>query len=136
MEQQSSKHSSRQDDELKHELHGTLHSGQQTHTEEVFSSESAGEDQPPVARSIGVPDEVGTPAGLNLVDLERRSETASYLGKEVWPADRNTLIARALDSNAPDRVLDELRRLPSGRQYATLNEAWAAMGHSVEAHRR
>ena len=42
------------------------------------------------------PHQEGTPAGTSPADLDRRAAIAEALGKEVWPADRDTLLARAL----------------------------------------
>ena len=47
------------------------------------------------------PHEPGTPAGTDPADIERRAAIAEVLGKEVWPADRNTLVAKAEEANAP-----------------------------------
>ena len=41
------------------------------------------------------PHQPGTPAGTDPADIERRAALAEVLGKEVWPADRDTLVAKA-----------------------------------------
>ena len=133
--EQSDKHNGRVDDDIKHELSGMLASGQQSHVEEWRQTEPSGEDQPPVERAPASPDEVGTPAGLDLADVERRSQLASYLGKELWPADRDALEAHASQADAPDWVIDELRRLPTGQTFRNVSEAWSTLGHTVEQHR-
>ncbi len=68
-------------------------------------------------------------------DVEGRSELASYLGKDLYPTVREQLIGRAIDNNAPTRVVDRLRELPSGRRFATVGEVWTALGGSVEEQR-
>src|SRR4051812_32831383 len=98
--EQSDKHTGRVDDDIKHELAGMMTSGQQTHVEEWRQVEPSGEDEPAVDRAPEGPDVIGTPPGLDLEDVERRSQLASYLGKEVWPADRDALLARADEANA------------------------------------
>src|SRR3954454_621691 len=133
--EQSDKHAGRVDDDLKHELSGMMTSGQQTHVEEWRQVEPSGEDQPPVDRAPEGPDVVGTPEGLDLADVERRSELASYLGKEVWPGDRDALLAHARQASAPDWVMAELQRLPSRRTFVNVNDAWSSLGHTVEQHR-
>lgn len=135
MEQQANKHSPHVDEELKHELSQTLSGGRQSHPEEWRQIEPSGEDQPQVRLAPEGGLQEGTPAGLDLADVERRAETATYLGKEIWPANRDTLVLHAAERAAPDRVLDDLRRLPSDRMFVNLSEAWATLGHTVEEHR-
>ena len=81
------------------------------------------------------PHQEGTPAGTSPADVERRSAIAETLGKEVWPADRDTLVARAEESNATDRVLADLRRLPSGQQFENVQDVARALGIGTEQHR-
>ena len=135
MDEQTSVHGRLEDDEIKHELSGLLATGQQTRSEEWLQTEPSGEDQPEVDRSPNDSNAVGVPVGMDPVDVERRSETATYLGKEVWPADRDTLLAHAEGQHATDAVLADLRRLPGDREYVNLTDAWAALGHGVEAPR-
>lgn len=61
------------------------------------------------------PHQPDTPPGTDPRAIERRAELAEHLGKEVWPADRDALIAHAEQTTAPDRVLSALRRLPAGQ---------------------
>lgn len=135
MEQQSNKHGRVADEQLKHELAATLRTGQQSHPEEWLQTEPSGDDQPTIDRSPDAPEVVGTPVGLDLADVERRAEVASYLGKEIYPADRDSLLTAAAERGAPDLVLDDLRRLPGDRLFVNLNDAWSSLGHSVERHR-
>jgi hypothetical protein len=81
------------------------------------------------------PSSAGTPAGMSEGDVEGRAELASYLGKEVWPADGETLQAKAREANAPDRLQARLQSLPSGRQFANLSEVWQAFDGGVEQQR-
>jgi hypothetical protein len=81
------------------------------------------------------PHQPGTPAGTGPADIERRAALAEHLGKEVWPADRDTLVAKAQESNAPDRVLADLRRLPAGEQFANVQDVAAALGLGTEQQR-
>ena len=41
------------------------------------------------------PHQPGTPSGTDPADIERRAALAEVLGKEVWPADRDALVAEA-----------------------------------------
>ena len=81
------------------------------------------------------PHEPGTPAGTDQRDIERRAALAQALGKEVWPADRDTLVAKAEESNAPDGVLAQLRRLPGGQQFTNLQDVAEALGLGTEQQR-
>lgn len=81
------------------------------------------------------PHQEGTPAGIDPADVERRSQIAEALGKEVWPADRDTLLAKAQESNALDPVLAALRRLPAGQTFQNNQEVAAALGLGTEQQR-
>ena len=81
------------------------------------------------------PHQEGTPAGIGNDDVERRSRIAEALGKEVWPADRDTLVAKAEEANVSDRVLADLRRLPSGQQFANVQDVARALGIGTEQER-
>ena len=136
MERGSDKHSARMDDALEAEVRGMMTAGRETRGEDWNSAEPSGEDQPDVDR---VPDGTlagGVPDGMTELDVEQRSEIATALGKEVWPADAEALLLKAADTNAPERVLDTLRRLPAGRSYENLQQVWAELsGGHVESHR-
>ncbi len=81
------------------------------------------------------PHQPGTPAGTDQRDIERRAALAEALGKEVWPGDRETLVAKAHEGNAPDSVLSQLRRLPEGRQFENVQEVAQALGLGTEQQR-
>jgi hypothetical protein len=135
VERGSDKHSPMRDDQLKHETEGLVRSGHSTHAEEWKDPEPAGEDQPDADRA---PDSTmlgGTPDGMEPDDVEGRSEIASYLGKDCYPMVREQVINLAIDRNAPTRVVDVIRRLPSGREFHNVNEIWAAVGGHVEGER-
>ena len=135
MERGSDKHGFRLDDAMAAETEGLVRSGHNTHKEEWREAEPSGEDQPDVDL---VPDgtlEGGSPDGMDAGDVEGRSELAGYLGQHVYPADRAALEAKAAESNAPDRILDLISRLPADRRYANVSEVWVALGGGHEAHR-
>jgi Protein of unknown function (DUF2795) len=81
------------------------------------------------------PTSAGAPEGMSADDVEGRSELASCLGKEVWPADASRLLAKASESNAPEKVLRQLRSLPAGRQFQNASDVWQALHGGVEQHR-
>jgi len=81
------------------------------------------------------PHQPATAPGTSPGDVEHRAALAEALGKEVWPADRDTLVARAEESNASDRVLADLRRLPSGRQFENVQDVARELGIGTEQER-
>ena len=81
------------------------------------------------------PHEPGTPPGTDPGDIERRAALAEALGKEVWPADRDTLVAKAEETNAPDGVLAQLRRLPDGQHFTNVQDVAQALGLGTEQRR-
>jgi hypothetical protein len=78
------------------------------------------------------PHQPGTPAGTDPGDLERRASLAEALGKEVWPADRDTLVTKAEQANAPDGVVAQLRRLPADRHFENVQDVAQALGLGTE----
>ena len=81
------------------------------------------------------PHQPGTPAGTDQADIERRAALAEVLGKEVWPADRDALVAKAREANARDDVVSALRRLPEGQTFQNVQEVAAALGLGTEQQR-
>ena len=63
------------------------------------------------------------------------SALAEVLGKEVWPADRDQLVAKAQEAHAADRVLADLRRLPAGQQFENVQDVARALGIGTEQQR-
>ena len=81
------------------------------------------------------PHQSATSPGMGQGDVEHRAAIAEVLGKEVWPADRDALLARAQENNATDRVLGDLRRLPPGQQFENVQDVARALGIGTEQHR-
>ena len=81
------------------------------------------------------PHQPATAPGTDQGDLEARAQLAEHLGKEVWPADRDTLLAKAEESNAPGAVLADLGRLPEGEQFANVQDVARALGLGTEQQR-
>lgn len=135
IERGSDKHSPLMDDALSGEVEGLVRSGHSTHAEEWKDPEPAGEDQPGEGLSPDAPLHGGTPEGMDDVDVERRSELAQFLGKEVWPAGKDRLLAVAEERQAPDRVIDELERLPADREFENVSQVWQELGGGTEQHR-
>ena len=76
-----------------------------------------------------------TAPGTDEADLERRSAIAEALGKEIWPADRDRLVANAEESGAPDAVLGQLRRLPADREFTNVQDVARELGIGTEQQR-
>ena len=135
MERGSDKHSARMDDALEAEVRGMMTAGRETRGHDWNSAEPSGEDQPDVDL---VPEGTlsgGTPDGMTEEDVELRSEIASFLGKECWPCDAEQLLLKAAELNAPERVLNRLRDLPTGRTFENMQDVWSALHGGVEAQR-
>jgi hypothetical protein len=82
------------------------------------------------------PHQAATSPGVSSGDVERRAAIAEALGKEVWPADRETLLAKAQeDATTPDRVLADLRRLPEGQPFENVQDVARALGIGTEQQR-
>jgi hypothetical protein len=84
---------------------------------------------------VSDPHQPGTPSGTDPGDIERRAALAEVLGKEVWPADRAALVAKAEEVDASDGVLGQLRRLPADRQFENIQEIAQALGLGTEQER-
>jgi len=84
---------------------------------------------------VSDPHQPATPTGTDPGDIERRAQLAEALGKEVWPAGRDTLVAKAEETNAPDGVLAQLRRLPDGREFTNVQDVAQALGLGTEQQR-
>ena len=81
------------------------------------------------------PHQPATAPGTDQGDIERRSALAEVLGKEVWPADRDTLVAKAQEGNATDNVLSQLRGLPEGQEFTNVQDVARALGYGTEQER-
>ena len=134
--ERSSKHGFRLDDHLSADSEPIVRSGREPRVEDFREMEPAGDDQI-------VPDTV-IRGGLHGADpypevgheeLAERSEIARHLRKSVWPANRQLLVAVAREENAPQPVLDQLERLPDGREFENVQDVWHALGHEGETHR-
>ncbi|WP_031510862.1 DUF2795 domain-containing protein [Streptomyces megasporus] len=120
------------DDELKQEMEGELRAGRSTHMEEAQELQPSGEDQPDVDRAPNTTLTGGTPPGMDQEDVELRSELARHLGKEIYPADRDTVLDTLRENNAPDRLLNLAERLPAGQEFRNVQDIARALGLGVE----
>ena len=136
MERGSDKHSPRVDEQLAHEVDGMMRAERPTHAEEWKEPEPAGEDQPDPGL-LGEPEErrPGAPVGMTADDVQLRADLAAHLTRAAFPTDESGLLGHLVDGNAPDRLRDLVRRLPSGRVYQSVGEVWTALGYPEEEHR-
>jgi hypothetical protein len=135
MERGSDKHSARVDEALEGEVAGMVRAGRETRGQQWNSAEPSGEDQPDVDLAPDSTLAGGVPDGMTERDVEERAGIAAYLGKEVWPAGSEALVAKATELGAPDDVLDQLRRLPDSAVFDNLQDVWQALQGGTEAHR-
>jgi len=116
MERGSSKHATRLDEEMKHEVQGNVQGITGGRAEEWKTAEPAGEDQPAASR---VP---------NMDEHADLSRFGTYIGLSSMPGDRAALRRGAETLGAPADVLADLDRLPEGVVFHTVTEIWAALG--------
>ena len=72
-----------------------------------------------------------TPHGVD--ERDGRSELARHLRPSAFPGDREALLAVARDEDAPGAVLEALRVLPEGVEFANVEAVWEALGGHREA---
>jgi len=135
MERGSDKHSARMDDALEAEVNLMMRAGRETRAQDWNTAEPSGEDQPDVDLAPNATLHGGVPEGMTDRDVEERAQLAASLGKEVYPAGSEALIAKAQEMNAPDVVLDLLQRLPRSAVFNNVQEVWQALQGGTEAHR-
>ncbi|SHN27414.1 DUF2795 domain-containing protein [Cryptosporangium aurantiacum] len=117
------------------ETEGLVRSGHSGRTEEWRDPEPAGEDQPEADRAPNATLTGGVPEGITPAGVEERSELAAHLGKEIYPAYRDALVDRLVETNAPGRLVTAVRDLPPDAEYQNAGELAEALGLGHESHR-
>jgi hypothetical protein len=135
MDRGNSKHSPRVDDELAHEVDGTLRGTAGSRVEEWREAEPAGEDQPAATLVPHGDNRAGAPQGMTSEEVEQRSRLGRFITMSALPGDRAALRRNAEENEAPDDVLAQLDRLPPDGEFRTISEVWAALGHANETQR-
>ncbi|MQA85775.1 MAG: DUF2795 domain-containing protein [Streptosporangiales bacterium] len=135
MQQRGDKHGPLQDENLKGETQGLERADRETRAEEWRAQEPPGEDQPEADRASDDMLTGAVPPGMTSDDVEGRSEIARFLNIGAFPADRDTLVDVLVDNDAPGHIVDLARRLPGGREFRNMQEAWEALGGGVERRR-
>jgi hypothetical protein len=77
----------------------------------------------------------GTTGSVPRADVDTRAEVARALGKEVYPADREALVLRAVDNRASEDVVTLLGSLPPGETFENVQDVAQALGLAVEGPR-
>jgi Protein of unknown function (DUF2795) len=127
MDRRSNKHSPRVDEQLAGEVRGIIQGTAGGRAEEWKTAEPSGEDQPDVSVAPGEDFGRGEPGGVGNAEAEAFSRFGTYIGRSALPGDRAALERSARDLDAPDDVLEALRRLPPHTTYRTVAEVWDAL---------
>ena len=119
---ESTKHSPRIDEQLKHEEAGDR-------AEERLRHQGPTEDE-------HLPPEGARPDLDDVVDLsgvEERSDIARFLEPSRFPGNREDLLGAAHEHHAPVHVLETLNELPDDATvYGNVQQVWEALGGTVE----
>ena len=124
-----------QDDELKKEMEGELRAERSTRAEEWRDLEPPGEDQPEVDYAPDTTLVGGVPPGMSPSDVETRNALARYLGRNLYPADREAVLNRLRENHAPDSLIGFAERLPDGTRFRNVQDIARALGLGIEDHR-
>jgi hypothetical protein len=128
----STKHSAREDDELKHEVEGMIRAGRATHSEEWKDPEPGAEGEPDVDSSPADTLVGGVPVGMSPDAVVARAELARWLDRADFPNTGAQLVEAARDHRAPDAVAEELSRLPADHVYERIGDVVRALGYPTE----
>lgn len=135
MERGNSKHGPRLDDEMNREVAGTVGGTAGSRAEEWRQAEPPGEDQPDGTVVVGGDNRSGVPQGMTPDEVEQRSRLGRFIDLSALPGDRASLLDNAQGNQAPADVIAQLDRLPSGTEFQTVSQVWAALGHANETQR-
>ncbi|EIV94454.1 DUF2795 domain-containing protein [Frankia sp. QA3] len=129
----SSKHGPWRDDAMAHEVSGFVRSGRDTRAEEWRSVEPA--DELPGDAQFPDPAQfrAGASAGMTPTDVEERSELARWLGRAVFPAEREEIMDHLRHQHAPDRVVEAVAAAPPGVQFTSVGELWRMLRSRSDA---
>jgi Protein of unknown function (DUF2795) len=125
MERGNTKHGPAHDQQMAREAEGMVRgAGQSPHGEKWRETEPVEDAIPPPRR------------GPQDVAVEERSELARVMSRDVFPADREALLRRLVDSDAPQGLTDRVARLPVDRTFSGVHDVLTALGiNSPEASR-
>jgi hypothetical protein len=130
--QRETKHGQRQDDALKRAARPLERSGQEAYGQEWRQAEPLDvSDADAVGLATGGMRR-GTPPGMDVADVEGRSELARWLQPSMFPAGAERLRKGAQEAGAPDHVLALLEKVPGDQEYENVQALWRASGGGVE----
>jgi hypothetical protein len=127
---QSRKHTPRVDDALSRQAEGHLQGAPAGgRAEEWRESETPANGEPEVSQipRDDTQSRSDVPLNLSPYEIEQRSRMSRYLNRTTFPADRRELIRAAQAADAPDDVIEELRKLPSGETFENATRTWAVL---------
>jgi hypothetical protein len=122
MDPGSNQHNRRLDQELAHEARGLTEGGQDEGRPEDWRELEPSADDHPAAPSA---DDAGQSDDEPVTDRDALARVAGYLRRSIFPATGTGMVEEATDNQAPDDILDDLRRLPPTEVYENIAEAWA-----------
>ena len=123
MERGNTKHGPVHDQEMAHETEGLVRGGAHgTHAEEWREPEPVDDGVPPVRRGDGANPR---PFGR---DYELRNELARILTKDWFPAERDAVLARLEDSDAPRDLIERVSALPAKSRFDGPRDVLVALG--------
>jgi Protein of unknown function (DUF2795) len=136
MQRGSAKHGRLLDEQQKHETQGLVHGAGTSRAEEWREPEPTHQPEDDLAPHRRQPPErePGTPAGITPADVERRSNLARWLSDAGFPADPRKLLSHAERRNAPDAVVEAVKRLPY-KEFRNIGEVAEALGLGAERRR-
>ncbi|GGX09613.1 DUF2795 domain-containing protein [Streptomyces noursei] len=123
------------DDMMKKQLRSQLTMDRSLRADENRELEPAGEDQPVAAPSPESVYRGGTPHGMSERDVGVRSELAQYLGRSLYPAERNDIIRTLRSNHAPDRLVTMAEQLPAHHRYGNVQGIAESLGLGTEDRR-
>jgi hypothetical protein len=123
MERGNTKHGPAHDREMAQEVQGMVRgSAHRAHGEEWREPEPVDGEIPPVRRGDGANPR---PSGR---DFELRNELARVLTRDWFPADRDAMVTRLSDSDAPADLTDRVAALPASARFAAPRDVLVALG--------
>ncbi len=128
----SDKHSSRLDESLDRDTRPLVQGGPlESRADDARVQEGEADDEPTTDARLDGDRGIADPDTLTHDEVEARSVLAVHLRPSAWPADRQTLIATARETNAPAWLLEQLASLPDGT-FTHTEAVWEALGGRVE----
>ena len=127
MPRETDKHNPRVDDAMAHDVESLTRGA----PVESRAQEARLQEDPEVGPGRRA-DVEPPPGALSEAEADERAELSRHLATARFPAGRDELIAAAEGQGAPDPVLQDLRALPGGQAYPTVQAVWEALGGRTE----